>query len=314
MDDEAITPEQKARNRRLFGDLVGWLLLKNRRPGMIGAAVGLRGKSTKGPVELVRVSDDEWQLIDGGESHVTTADLLRLMGTGAFFPMVVDVVPDLAAMLFMEAVHQAEISLSKVRSAAQHLDDFRRDDNEVVAFVLMEGELDRAVRASIASIVLAIAAGEAQINRWADERGNWSQSEDRLGLARKCEALAARVGRPVSLGASPYQELQQAVARRNAFVHSRSVAEEVPATGAKVPLPGRSMSVEARSTSLAVRRSFVDLARRLDVPPPSYLAYCPPAEPDDDAAWNAASVMTGVRPDPDFPPIADTHRGSVKDG
>lgn len=313
MDDEAITPEQKARNRRLFGDVIGWLLLRDRRPGMIGAAVGLRGKSSKGPVELSRLGDHDWRLMDEGESQVTTAEVLHLVGTGAFFPTTVDVVPDLAEMLFMEAVHQAETSLSRVRSAAEHLASARQDDKDIVAFVLVQTELDRAVRASIASIVLAVAAGEAQVNRWGEERGGWSQYEDRLGLGRKCAALAARVGRPVSLGTRPYQQLQQAVRRRNALVHSRPVAEQVPATGEKVPVPGRSMSVEARSTCLVVRRSFVDLAQRLDVPPPPYLAYCPPAEPDDDGAWNGASVMTGVRPDPDFPPIANRHPGAAND-
>jgi hypothetical protein len=305
MDEEAMTAERQERNRRLFGDVIGWLVMSGRRPGMIGAAVGIQGRSSTGPVRLDR-KDNEWRLVtEDGESEMTAADVLGLVGTGEFLPTRIEVVPDLAEMLFMEAVHQAEASLLKVDSAAGHLDILRQNTKDIVSAMLVESELDRAVRASIASIILAVAAGEAQINRWADELGGWTQDEDRLGLGRKCEALANRVGRPLSLGAAPYQQLQQAVARRNAFVHSEPVAEQVPATGAGVPAPGRSMSVEARATCLTARRSFVDLARRLDVPPPRYLAYCPPAEPDDDAAWTAASLMTGVRPDHDFPPILD---------
>jgi hypothetical protein len=305
MGEEAITSEQQARNRRLFRSVIGWLLVRDRRPGMIGAAVALRGRSSTGSARLDRTDDDGWRLVvQHGESDVTTADVLRLVGTGEFFPTTVEVVPDLAEMLFMEAVHQAEASLLNVNSAAGHLDGLLEDEKDILSAVLVQSKLDRAVRASIASIVLAIAAGEAQINRWANEFGGWTQDDDHLGLGRKCEALARRVGRPLSLGAPPYQQLQQAVMRRNAFVHSKPVAEQVPATGAGAPAPGRSLSVEARLTCLAVRRSFVDLAGRLDLSLPEYLAYCPSAAADDDAAWTSATVMTGVREDPDFPPLS----------
>jgi hypothetical protein len=166
-------------------------------------------------------------------------------------------------------------------------------------------ELDRAARASITSIVLAIAAGEAQVNRWAQTWGGWEANEDRLGVAEKCQVLAERVGHPVSLGEPPYQQLHQAMKRRHGFVHSVPVPEAVAVTGARALMPGSSISIEARQTCLAVRSSFVDLARRLDVPAPRYLAYCPPAPADDDAAWSSASLMTGVRFDPDFPTVSD---------
>lgn len=104
---------------------------------------------------------------------------------------------------------------------------------------------------------------------------------------------------------SPYQQLHQAVKRRNALVHSVPVPEPVPVVGKKALTPGSSMSIEARATCLAVRTSFIDLARRLGTRLPPYLAYCPPAAATDDAAWASASIMTGSRFDPDFPTVME---------
>jgi hypothetical protein len=307
MSDDAVSPEQQERNRRLFRSMIGWLLSRNRRPGMIGWAVSFSGRTRSGRAQLRR-ADSGWEFITSDQrDELTAAEVLTLVGTGDFFPRTVDVVPDLAELLFKEAVHQAEESLRNINAAARHTREVMETDlkSDPVPWVFATSELDRAARASIASIVLAIAAGEAQVNRWADAWGGLEQGDDRLGVAEKCQVLAERAGHPVRLGEPPYQQLHQAMKRRHGFVHSVPVPEAVPVTGARALTPGSSISIEARQICLAVRSSFVDLARRLDVPPPGYLAYCPPAPADDDAAWSSASLMTGVRLDPDFPTVSD---------
>lgn len=255
---------------------------------------------------VLRRAQADWELIEHGDTRrLSTAEVLRLVGTGDFFPRTVDVVPDLAQMLFMEAVHQAEVSHGRVIEAQTHIDElpdnFRQNPTP---WVLATAELDRAVRASIASILLAIAAAEAQVNRWAELSGGWQNGEDGLSAAEKCLVLADRAGRPISLGKPPYQRLRVASLRRNALVHSKPTAERIPVTGANAPMPGRSAVVDARTTCLAVRQSLVDLAGRIGVDPPRYLASCPPSRPDDDEAWRAASLRTGLRRDPVFPPMS----------
>lgn len=307
VSDESLTPAQR-RNRRLFGALGGWLIFDERRPGMVGSAVSFSGQGRSGRAEVERIPTG-WRLREGQEQRqLTTAEVLQLVGSGEFFPRTVNVVPDLAALLFTEAVHQAEISVGRLLSAREHIATFAERDvaKNPIPWVLATGELDRSVRASIASMVLAVAAAEAQVNLWAESLGGWRDREDRLPVTRKCQVLAVRVGQPVSLGEGPYQQLHQGAKRRNRFVHSRPVPEPVAVLGAKAVMPGSSISVEARSLCFAVRSSFIDLARRLGTPAPSYLAYCPPANPHDEAAWSSASIMTGTRSDPDFPTLLPT--------
>jgi hypothetical protein len=302
-----MSPGDQQRNRRLFGGMLGWLFMSTRRPGMIGAATSFSGTTLTGPAKLER-TETGWDFTSGDrQDHVTTADVLAMVGSSAFFPRTVEVVPDLADLLFAEAVHQAEVSLQKLRAADPHIQEAIHTDIETnpLPWVFATSELDRAVRASITSIVLAIAAAEAQANRWAIESGGWNAEEDRLSVTRKCQVLAERVGGSVTLGQPPYQQLGHAVKMRNAFVHSMPIPEPVPVTGARTVVPGTSISVEARATCLAVRSSFVDLARRLTVPLPKYLATCPPVAPDNDAVWTSATVMTGSREDPDFPRVVD---------
>jgi hypothetical protein len=304
MSNDSVSPAQQARNRRLFGGMIGWLLSQDRRPGMTGAAVAFQGRMDDGSASLTRV-EGAWQLVSPARGEqVSTAEVIRLVGAGEFFPRTVDIVPDLAELLFKEAVHQAEVSIAKIDAARPHIEALGDSDLAAnpIPWVMATAELDRSVRASIASIMLSIAAGEAQVNRWVDTSGGWSQQEDRLAVAEKCKVLAARRGQVISLGSSPYQGLQQAVKRRNTFIHPMPVPEAVPATGARALVPGHSLSVEARAACLAVRSSFIDLARLLEVPIPAYLAYCPPGPPDDDESWLSASVLTGIRSDPDFPP------------
>jgi phosphoglucomutase len=90
-------------NRRLFGGFLGWLMYHGRRPGMFGAAISFTGRTRAGQAVLRRAGS-QWEVTeDGTTREVTTADVLRMVGEGDFFPRTVDVVPDLAELLFMEA-------------------------------------------------------------------------------------------------------------------------------------------------------------------------------------------------------------------
>ncbi len=303
MDDAPVSPEAQARNRKLFTPLMGWLLMTGRRPGMLGAASALVGKIDGAAARLDR-AEDGWLLsARNRRESLDTAGVVRLIGSRQFFPLQVEVIPDLAELLFMEAVHQAETSLTKLSMAAPHIDELSRSgfERNAKAWVLATSELDRAVRAAMSSVVLAVAAGEAQVNSWAAELGGWQDDEDRLNVAEKCVTLARRVGAEAELGRPPFQPLAVAVKRRNGFVHSKPLPEPVPAVGANAPVPAKTISIEARATCLAVRRSFVELARLLSFDLPPYLAHCPETDPSDDSTWRSANIMTGVRHDPDFP-------------
>lgn len=274
---------------------------------MIGAASSFGGRSSAGPA-TARRRNDGW-IMEDASGITEAASLIELVATGKFVPRTVNVIPELAELLFKEAVGQAERSVLQVTKAAEHLEEMRAagpiEDGVIgpwfMPWSLATGELDRALRASLAATMLAIAAAEAQVNVWIVEHGGWTADEDRLGVAEKCKALAERVDRPISLGKAPFQALHVAVKRRNAYVHPRPLEQPLPAVGRRAAVPGRTASQEARGTCKAVRDAFLDLARRLEVTPPKYLAYCPPCAADDDDGWRSASVMTGTRPDPDFP-------------
>lgn len=304
MNDDMVGSERHMMNRRFFAGMIGWLLTRHRRPGMIGAATAFQGLMGGGHASLARV-DEGWDLASPTRrARINTAEVIRLVSTGELIPRAVEVVPDLAELLFMEAVHQAEVSIMKIDAARPHVQSLRESNLAAtsISWVMATVELDRSVRASIASIVLSIAASEAQVNLWADSLGGWSQDEDRLGVAQKCKVLAGRSGQVVDLGSRPFQSLQQAVKRRNAFVHAVPVPEPFPTTGSRALVPGHSLSVEARRACLAVRSSLISLARLMEVPIPAYLSYCPPGPPDDIGSWRTATVLTGLRNDPDFPP------------
>jgi hypothetical protein len=305
MNDEAVSPDQQARNRRLFSGVIGWLLSQGRRPGMTGAAVAFRGRMDGASVSMTRVND-AWDLASPTrQERVGTAEFIRLVGTGQFFPRMVEIEPDLAELLFKETIHQADVSMARLHDADPHIEALAGSYDlaaNLVPWVMSGALLDQSVQASIASIVLSIAACEAQVNHWAEALGGWSDGEDRGGVAEKCRVLATRTGHVIDLGANPYQGLQKSVKRRDSLVHSKPVPEAFPATGAQALIPGQSLLVEARTACMAVRASLIDLSHLTNMPTPHYLAYCPPGAPDDDEAWRSAIMLTGTRLDPDFPP------------
>ena len=58
--------------------------------------------------------------------------------------------------------------------------EIRQTGESFMPFVLASGEFDRAVRAGAVSAILAIAAGEVQVNVWVVEEGGWTDEEDKL--------------------------------------------------------------------------------------------------------------------------------------
>jgi hypothetical protein len=312
MRSRPIDPE---RNRRLYGEVLSWLFLPARRPGMLGPAASFTGTAPRGKAKLRKKENGNWDFSveGGGTQSIDAVSVLTLIGSGQFHPHKVRVLPDLAEPLFMQAVHEAEMSAVKIDEAGRHLNSVLTSEeaSQVGSWVVAAAALDRGLRAGIVSVILAIASGEAQVNCWAELSGGWLDDEDHWNLVNKCEGLAKRAGQPIEKGKDPYQQLQEAVMRRNSLLHSRPVEEPFPVTGSKKALPGRWMLLEARRSCFAVRTSLVDLARRLKVATPEFLAYCPHGDPTDDEAWRSATVLTGVRPDPDFPSIGRRESGGA---
>lgn len=269
---------------------------------MIGSAASLKGKSKGKSARLIR-SAKGWNFESAYDNReVTTAQAIGLIGAGDFYPLTVNVIPDLAEVLFREAVAQAEKSVHFVQKAHENIRDLKKIDlaENPIPWILAPSDMDKALGSSISSIVLDIAAAEAQVNRWADDVGGWQDGEDRFPLVRKCRQLAQRHGQS-ALTQDVLNELGRATKRRDKFIHSKPVQEPIIVTGSRAERPAVSLSVEARKTCLTVRRSFIELAYLLKMDLPKYFAYCPATSPDDDETWGSATVMTGVRPDPDFP-------------
>ena len=130
-------------------------------------------------------------------------------------------------------------------------------------------------------------------------------NEERLPAHEKCRALATRAHATIDLGESPWSDLRDAVEARKSIIHSNPMTKVVLLSVAAHRVPGYEQSLEARRACWAVRQSMVALAAILRTDPGSYLAYCPPGPAEDDDAWRNASVMTGMRADPDFPPLSE---------
>jgi hypothetical protein len=209
----------------------------------------------------------------------------------------------IADLLFQEAVARGQASVLHLERGERHVASLlaAAEPTGIIDYTLAAGEYDRALRSAATSIVLAIAASEAQVNEWADANGRWRAEEQGLPVHEKCRVLSGRNGDGLELGRAPLQELARAVGWRKRIVHGDAHRFTVQLGGEASFRPGRSLSVEARRACFSVRRSLIATAGHLGLQAPDYLAYCPPGDPTDDAAWRTAEIMTGVRPDPDFP-------------
>jgi hypothetical protein len=86
--------------------------------------------------------------------------VLALVGRGGFHPRDAVLGPDLAGLLFMEAVHQAEEAALNFGRADKEFDRMVAgpSDQWLGPCTLAASELDRALRVGLASIVLSIAS------------------------------------------------------------------------------------------------------------------------------------------------------------
>jgi hypothetical protein len=287
---------------------------EGRPPGATGRVLAFEGTDAHGSQVKLTRKGQLWDLSgsDAETREVALDEVLRLLAAGSFRFEGMTVVPDIADHLFKHAVQQAEESLAKYLEAEQELGELLEasdEGDEAVRFALHAGALDRSIARAVTSIVLSIAAAEAQLNNWSEESGGWRKQgrrdEDRLPAYEKCRVLALRAGVTVNVEVEPWSDLGDAVRARNGIVHSKPVRAVAPLSEEAHRIPGYEQSLDARRACRAVREAMVALARILGAELPSYLAYCPPEPAEDDDAWRNASIATGMREDPDFPPVSE---------
>ena len=122
-----------------------------------------------------------------------------------------------------------------------------------------------------------------------------------MGLIDKIKFLSRRGSVALLPGQRPLQDLKKVVDRRNELIHSKPMEQAVDFNAPW--RPGRMLSEEARFSCLTIREVLIALAASLSMSAPGYLSYCPPGDFRDEVSWAKATVLTGVRDDPDFPPL-----------
>lgn len=322
-----LTPEQVAHLRKL-SEMIAWLFYEERRPGLLGASERIVGRSNDGTDMVLVRSGAGWTLYADKvvlAEYRDMSETLEVIPNHGFEPRSVVVIPRFADMLFRGAIEQAEAGLnSYLQSVAITIRSHREKVGELlpkeflarILKIPIGGPVDAAtgmrlldlsVRQSIAAIVLAISAAESQVNEWVDALGGWSNSEDAKSLVRKLKILAAKSSQTLDIGSAPFQDLNQCVKFRNQLVHPKPYEQEISLVSSQEP--GRDLSLRARRTCLRVRESLVRVADVLQLERPAYLAYCPPGDFSQDDIWGTASLLTGVREDPDFPRRPDRTSG-----
>jgi hypothetical protein len=324
MTDEASDLAQQEWLSRL-GETMSWMLFPGRRPGFLGTALAIRGHIGDGKPAELRRAESGWTFLVEGQPPVhyeESGHSLEVIPNYRFMPETVIVVPRIAHLLFQGAVEQAERGLNEyweslaitVRSNIDEVGKFFKPAfldmilkvplSNPVDFSLATSLLDRSLRSSIASIGLAISCAEAQVNDWADRVGGWQAGEDNEPVVRKFRLVAKKLSIELDIGASPFQEMQSHATFRHELVHPKPIEQELGLNVSRSP--GRDLSVQARRTCWAVRRCLIEVSDKLGFSRPRYLNYCPAGDPEDDEAWKNAVVMTGVRPDPDFPSASES--------
>lgn len=320
MADErsSLSADELAKVRE-FAEVVSWLFFEDRRLGLFDRCDRIEGRTSDGKAASVVRVESGWEL-RLGDSPVVVGDFeqaLRVVVGKDFHSDHVVVTPRFAGLLFQGAVEQTQAGLDcylRYVSAKREAKESRSGDLESHEFLAMilgiptggpvdaalgMSWLDESLRRSIAGIVLAIAAAEAQVNEWVESAGGWGQGEDQESLVRKMKLLAAKKSVTLDIGAAPFQRLQERVEFRHELVHPKAKERELDMAAA--PVPGLDLSLGARETCLLVRESLIALAVRLGMARPRFLAYCPAGDFRDIQLWSTAVVMTGVREDPDFP-------------
>lgn len=301
---EPVTPIHHMLN------VFGWLLLPSRRPGVLGTPSRIEGRRIDGaPATLERVAAG-WAFVGEPDPRrfFSDTELIKLMAQ-EFIPKLLYLRQEFAGEFFAAAVRHEGRAATHCVNAEGHAKEVTGgpgDDIDYIAWVLWAGEVDRAMTEAASVIVLALAAAEAQANSWAEAFGvartDGRPKKQKPALIEVLRDLALAKGSALDLGRQPFQDLRFAIDRRNEFVHARPL-QPVDLTRAPF-VPGRSILIDARRSLVAVRRSLVEVSRCLsgDAETVRYLAACPLADPQDDDAWRSAYILTGIRPDPDFPP------------
>lgn len=300
---------------RLF-EAMRWLVFGERRSGAIGRTTAFIGSSTSEGSQRMQLTADGWR---GPEGHLLSdKEVVERLASAEFGLRAVAVVPEVAPLLFQGAIEQVEAANVQLIQAARQIqdesdavdDDDAEDGHWAFKFIVATSALDKSLRYSSASIMLSLAAAEAQTNAWAESIGGWElqengRSEDWLPLVDKLATLCARKGSPLDKGRRPISDLAAAVRQRKDLVHSKPVEQSLLLGTLVAREPARWLCIEARRAAVAVRESLVMVARILGEDPPHYLIYCPEADPDEDAKWLSAVILTGMRDDSVFPKVSD---------
>lgn len=324
------------RTTRLF-EAMRWLMFGERRAGALGRTTAFIGSPTPQGGQRMEISAEGWRDPDG--QLLEDKEVIQTLASTEFGLRTVAVVPEVAPFLFQGAVEQVEAAHGQLMEAARQMQDDTADpdhgeeideeegkvgredqgeddDNFWFQFILATSALDKSLRYSSASIMLSLAAAEAQVNAWAESLGGWAlqnngRSEDWLPLVEKLATLVARKGSSLDKGGRPTSDLATAVRQRNDLVHSKPVEQSLPLGSLVAREPARWLCVEARRAAVAVRESLVEVAATLDLEPPHYLIYCPEAaDPDDDSKWLGVVMGTGMRDDSVFPKVSERLQGS----
>lgn len=268
------------------------------RPGSVEELDAILGTDREGrPVEM-RPEGSEIMASDsqGNEQRLTPVEISRCLIEGRFRPTHVRVKRNMTDRLFGAAVRAAEVATENEVNAQEGLlrlpDD---DDSDESTWALLEviGSLRDAVPPSLQAIVFAVAAAEAQVNAW----GQWKGEDDLVPVEDKCKRLAREAAGTLQLGKGPGQWFMEAVDARHRIVHSRPGETETRSISKADVL---SQALQARRACAGVRHVLVSLARLRQESPPDYLKASPP-DPNDVKAWRTATVLAGLRDDPDFP-------------
>lgn len=219
-------------------------------------------------------------------------------------------------------VRQAEASAREYRKALEGYAKYQQELEErkksggsgTIDFLTMMWTLhmDRALEGSRSAVILAVASAEAFISERASDAPGWDKGLDRAQLPTKWLLLPQLLaGKTFDKGRMPYQSLVELNKLRNKIVHGRSdvrmteISDSSEAEAYMAVMFARPewgvTPTSGRWACTVVRSMCMAYCRIVDEDPPRFLAYVPPADPDELQAWVSASIMTRVRDDPDFP-------------
>lgn len=222
-------------------------------------------------------------------------------------------VENLAGSHLQAAVRQAEVSATKERESSSLLEEERELPQKLIAQISAGTARDRAVEASRSAVILAVAALEAFINEAAREIPSWGREEDNMRLRSKWIVVPALLsgGATFDRGAQPFQGFHLLVKLRNSLVHPKPEEKifegDASLLVAFMSKPALDVTPEdGRRACQTARKMILEFCRLIGSDAPSWCAYVPLADVSDLDAWSKAAFLTGVRADPDFPPLAES--------